>query len=292
LAVWRNSIDDVSSFLNTKHAGKYYVYNLTENQYDTAKFEGRVHWMGWMDHNAPPIQLLYEIMLSMDDWLKADPLNIAVIHCKAGKGRTGTVIASYLVYSGQTDTAQEALQMFAKQRFSTATSLGVEIPSQARAVYYMQMLLKGVVQVDRVFTPRRLRLKRVLMHPVPQFGVSSKGCHPVVEIFQDAQRPGIPPLFTTTYTDKFTANDLYMLIDFDLEIAGDILIKVYNQSTLFGKQFMFRTFFHTSFIEGDQYFFDLPLSRLDGPETGALASDPAFSSDFKLRLLFSDPKSK
>ena len=124
-------------FLHTTlSVGRYYVFNLTENQYDTSKFQHRVHWMGWYDHNAPPMKLLYEIMLHIDDWLRADPENVVVIHCKviisltqihhlvliyhvskqAGKGRTGTAIASYLVYSGQADNAHTAIQFFAKQR--------------------------------------------------------------------------------------------------------------------------------------------------------------------------------
>ena len=38
-----------------------------------------------MDHHAPPMDLLFEIIQSMDSWLRADPLNVAVVHCLGGK---------------------------------------------------------------------------------------------------------------------------------------------------------------------------------------------------------------
>lgn len=35
----------------------------------------------------------------LHDWLIRDNENVAVIHCKAGKARTGMVVASFLIYN-------------------------------------------------------------------------------------------------------------------------------------------------------------------------------------------------
>lgn len=43
---------------------------------------------------------------------------MAVTHCNAGKGRTGTAISSFLIYSGMADNFLEALTFYGWRRFS------------------------------------------------------------------------------------------------------------------------------------------------------------------------------
>ena len=50
------------------------------------------------DHNCPPIQLVMSFCQSAYSWLKEDIENVVVVHCKAGKARTGLMISSLLVY--------------------------------------------------------------------------------------------------------------------------------------------------------------------------------------------------
>lgn len=42
--------------------------------------------------------------------------NVVSVHCLAGKGRTGTAICCYLIYSGRFISAEEALTYYAKKR--------------------------------------------------------------------------------------------------------------------------------------------------------------------------------
>ena len=54
--------------------------------------------------------------MHMKDFLDKDDENIAVIHCNAGKGRTGTLIACYMLYCGFARTAQESITYYGWKR--------------------------------------------------------------------------------------------------------------------------------------------------------------------------------
>ena len=86
-------------------------------------------------------------MASMRNWLhgdeeqeksSADKLRqrVAVVHCKAGKGRSGTVACSYLI-SQEGWSRSEALRRFTSRRMRAGFGEGVGIPSQLRYVRYV-----------------------------------------------------------------------------------------------------------------------------------------------------------
>ena len=100
--VYRNSAADVAKFLNARHTGRHLILNLSERPYSAETFGERASVLeqGFPDHHAPPLEVAWRSCAAMHAWLLADPENIVVVHCLAGKGRTGVIIACYLILSG------------------------------------------------------------------------------------------------------------------------------------------------------------------------------------------------
>lgn len=130
--IYRNPMSEVQRFLETRHKDKYKLWNLcAERTYDKSCFHGRVEdRYQFYDHEAPKFEILIPFCKSVHEWLSQDPGNVAVIHCKAGKGRTGVCISCYLYYSQFLPTAKECLDYYARAR--TKNHKGVTIPSQRR----------------------------------------------------------------------------------------------------------------------------------------------------------------
>lgn len=62
------------------------------------------------------------------------------VHCNHGKGRTGTAIIAYLLYSGEFDDFKTALKFYNKRRF-TGSNYGVDQPCQLRYLNYFKSFL-------------------------------------------------------------------------------------------------------------------------------------------------------
>src|SRR5574343_423112 len=57
--LFRNNLNLVSEFLETRHKNKYQVYNLSGISYNYDKFAEQVKEFPWQDHYPPPIDLLF-----------------------------------------------------------------------------------------------------------------------------------------------------------------------------------------------------------------------------------------
>ena len=150
----------------------------------------------WPDHHPPPFALVPRILASMRDWLggveeklgagagpetgakdgddeaernKDDGLHsgsrsddsgnsdrVVVLHCKAGKGRSGTVCCAYLV-AEEGWKLQDALARFTQRRMRPGFGAGVSIPSQLRYLDYVEKW----TQTGKVYVERRLEILEV-----------------------------------------------------------------------------------------------------------------------------------
>ncbi|XP_071446337.1 phosphatidylinositol 3,4,5-trisphosphate 3-phosphatase TPTE2-like [Hetaerina americana] len=146
MSMYRNPIKEVARFLDTKHENHYKVYNLcSEREYDVAFFHGRVERYSIDDHNVPTLRQMLEFKDSVKSWLDDDPLNVIAVHCKGGKGRTGTMVCIWMIYAGLLPSADDCLTYFGDRRTDLEVGSifqGVETPSQSRYVRYFEKTLK------------------------------------------------------------------------------------------------------------------------------------------------------
>ena len=144
------------NFLDSKHDKDWCIWEFRAEGtgYPDSEVYGRIHHYPWPDHHPPPFALIPAMMGSMRNWIQRLEENdhkdteadegkpthkgdrVAVVHCKAGKGRSGTVACSYLI-SEEGWKAEEALQRFTERRMRVGFGAGVSIPSQLRWVRYV-----------------------------------------------------------------------------------------------------------------------------------------------------------
>lgn len=137
-SLYRNSWNEVYQYFESRHPNHYKFYNLCiERDYDSSKFHDRVAKFPFEDHHPPPLNLFLPFCIDMVEWLTKHKSNVAAVHCKAGKGRTGVMICAFLVYAMQLDF-ESAMSHYQDHR--TQDAKGVTIASQKRFIKYFELL--------------------------------------------------------------------------------------------------------------------------------------------------------
>lgn len=161
--VFRNHIVEVSRFLSLKHGEKFYIYNLcieSERQYDASRFNHRVCTdFSFEDHNPPTIKMILAFCQHVQTRISSMSDQTIVIHCKAGKGRTGVMTCCFLLsyYREEHYDPLQTLKYYAEQR--TSNGKGVTIPSQRRFVEYFGHLLNNQL----IYSPKKIIFSGLLI---------------------------------------------------------------------------------------------------------------------------------
>ncbi|OTB06470.1 hypothetical protein M426DRAFT_55211 [Hypoxylon sp. CI-4A] len=176
---YRNPLDRLVAFLDSKHGKNWAIWEFRAEGtgYPDELVYNRIRHYPWPDHHPPPFKLVPMIVANMRNWLNGNDLEadhvitsdgkknivgkvietlkdkksgrVVVVHCKAGKGRSGTMACSFLIAECGW-TPEQALARFTERRMRPKFGAGVTIPSQLRWIGYVDRWTKsGKKYVDR-----------------------------------------------------------------------------------------------------------------------------------------------
>jgi len=272
-SAFRNDLDDVAGLLESEHGNGYMVYNLSERAYDTSKLNDQVLDFGWPDHQAPPLKLLFAICKSIDSWLRSEDKNVVVIHCKGGKGRTGTVICSYFLYSGLCKTADEAVSRFGSKRMA-GEKVGVTQPSQRRFIKYFKWIIYREINLNSSLA----RLQKIVLNKMP--GLDRKGrISPLLRIYQGSQL-----VFASATKENKESIKSYnpqegpITFYMDVILSEDVMVQCFHFSVT-GIQKLFRAQFFIGCLNN-------PLLKFQKEELDDACINKKFPEDSSIELYF------
>jgi len=228
-SIYRNALEDVRRLLEEKHKDHYKIYNLcSERSYDIQKFHSRVSVYPFDDHNPPEFGQMRPFCEDVSKWLDEHDENVAVVHCKAGKGRTGLMICAYLLHRRLYKTADDVLTYYGSKR--TVDLKGVTIPSQRRYVdYYAAMISEGLQ-----YNPVKMYLTSIVIDPLPQLGLGQHEGYIQFEVRQTSVRPFVSDVYLVKRTDGRInielQNPLLIVGDVKIDFTQKIKLDILNLS--------------------------------------------------------------
>ncbi|XP_028904092.1 phosphatidylinositol 3,4,5-trisphosphate 3-phosphatase TPTE2-like isoform X10 [Ornithorhynchus anatinus] len=289
---YRNPIGEVVRFLDTKHGNHYKVYNLcSEKDYDPKYFHYRVERIFIDDHNVPSLNEILKFTASVRDWMQLDKQNIIVVHCKGGKGRTGTMVCIWLIASNQFTSAQDSLKYFAERRTDKGSGSkyqGVETPSQSRYVGYFEVIKNKYKWNLPAKNP--LKIKTIKIFSIQGVG-KGNGSDLEIEIILRKQVVFHCECQSSINCKLFhdvDANSVIIGLEGCPVLCGDVKVKFLSSSELpkLYDDCPFFFWFNTAFVENKRLY--LPRSQLDNPHKAKTWK--IYQEDFAVELLFKEPE--
>ena len=246
--IYRNSVEEVQEFFNTRHKNHYKVYNLCqENNYPDNVFYAQGYYP-FQDHEAPPLELIYPFCQDAKKFLDESEENVVAIHCKAGKGRTGTFISCLLLYLHVFDTAAQCLSYYGMMRAEDGK--GVTIPSQIRYVYYFEKIIKNNIKFPLEY--KTICLMKIRMVTIPDISSVKSGCTPSFSVENNGK--SFKYWEFNKKKESYDGSEAYA--DFQIgesgfNASGDVKITFYHIPLFGSKEKIFKLWFNTNFIPDD-----------------------------------------
>ncbi|KAI5838345.1 protein-tyrosine phosphatase-like protein [Morchella snyderi] len=156
---YRNPLSAVLKFLDAQHGDSWAIWEFRAEGtgYRDEDVYGRIYHAPFPDHHPPPFALIPSTVASMREHVRGGSDRVVVVHCKAGKGRSGTMSCSYLI-SEEGWTAAAAMAQFTRTRMRPNFGDGVSIPSQVRWVHYVERWARAL---NKTYIERRVAILEV-----------------------------------------------------------------------------------------------------------------------------------
>uniref|UniRef100_A0A8C5WDN2 Auxilin n=1 Tax=Leptobrachium leishanense TaxID=445787 RepID=A0A8C5WDN2_9ANUR len=244
---FRNHIEDVRSFLDSRHLDHYMVFNLSPKSYRSAKFHNRVSECSWPIRQAPSLHNLFAVCKNMHNWLQQNPKNICVIHCMDGRTASAVLVSAMFCFCHLFTNPISAIQLLNSKR----PGIGLW-PSHRRYIGYVCDLVS-----DKPTQPhcKPMVIKSATISPVPCFNKQRNGCRPFCEVLIGETR-----IFSTMQDyermREYRVQDGKVVIPLGVSVHGDVVVSLYHMRSTIGGRLqakmtntqILQIQFHTGFI--------------------------------------------
>lgn len=169
--LYQNSLKTLCGVLNENH-GKHnwMIVNLRTEKYGydpkvVEVYGGLFEYRPFLDNNAIPLDEFIDTIHFIDLFMAADNHRAVVVHCRHGKGRTGSLIVGYIMYKYGV-SFDKANALFVKRR--KIYRHGVSVPSQVRYLRYYEELLNSS-ELRATYTrlreiPIKIKVQKLVVH--------------------------------------------------------------------------------------------------------------------------------
>ena len=239
----KSSLNKILRFLAQTYK-KSVVINLVAEQepyHIDEEYSGSVttRWIHWTDHHAVALSDFVSLIYCIARFLQ-DKSHGVFIHCKHGKGRTGTLVSALITLLYGVPLA-EATQIFVQRR--AIYDIGVKIKSQVQLLRYWCELLDDQ-KLSKLYTQIRINSKTWYLRKVrvdsPTYKYDSKTFDVRVA---NIQEDSTDSRLYFTNLDKLKVNQEYQYCQ---EIQENVCIEV-EYSNIITRSFV--TFSFNSAIE-------------------------------------------
>ncbi|KAM6962663.1 auxilin isoform 3-T3 [Aplochiton taeniatus] len=243
----QNHVEDIRSFLDSRHADHYTVFNLSQRNYRGAKFSNRVSECNWPSRQAPSLHNLFAVCKNMHNWLKQNPKNVCVITCSDGRAPSGVLVCAMFCFCHLFTNPVPAMQLLSAKRPGSGLW-----PSHRRYIGYVCNMVSEKPTLPH---SKPLVIKALTMSPVPCFNKQRSGCRPFCDVLI-----GETKIFSTAQEyermREHRIQEGKVVFPLGASVQGDVVVSVYHMRSTIGGRLQAKVSntqilqiqFHTGFI--------------------------------------------